>query len=394
MKIVLRDGSGTMDLKYLSEEPDRHGNMRIYFRRHGRRVRLRERPGTPEFQAEYERAFRGEAPKTEKPKSPHISWPAGSFGRLVEDYIRHGMASLGAPTRRRRRNELRAICLERFDTEPVHGNKPVAEMRAVHVRRLRDARAETPGTANDRVKALRRMFDWAMEDERIAANPAKEVKYLRAVNPAGWHTWSVEEVRQYAERHPLGTRAYLALCVFLYTGARISDARRFGRQMERGNGAELHYDEVKGSATTHKHHEIPILSPLRAALDACPSGHLTWLVTEFGKPFSEKGLGNRMRKWCDEAGLPHCSAHGLRKAGATIVAENGGTEHQLMAIYGWESAKQAAVYTKAARRKKLAQDAMPLLDLERNGSGIVALSETVPESETIRPKKRGKSKAV
>ena len=26
------------------------------------------------------------------------------------------------------------------------------------------------------------------------------------------------------------------------------------------------------------------------------------------------GLGNRMREWCDEAGLPQCAAHGLRKA--------------------------------------------------------------------------------
>jgi hypothetical protein len=34
----------------------------------------------------------------------------------------------------------------------------------------------------------------------------------------------------------------------------------------------------------------------------------------------------------DEAGLPKCSAHGLRKAGATITAENGATDRQLMAF--------------------------------------------------------------
>ena len=68
---------------------------------------------------------------------------------------------------------------------------------------------------------------------------------------------------------------------------------------------------------------------------------------------------------CDEAGLKHCSAHGLRKAGAAIAAENGATEKQLMAIFGWETMKEAARYTKAANQKKLAAEGMPLLSREQ-----------------------------
>jgi integrase len=75
-----------------------------------------------------------------------------------------------------------------------------------------------------------------------------------------------------------------------------------------------------------------------------------------------------MRQWCDEAGLPGCSAHGLRKAGATIAAENGASDRQLMAIYGWETAKQATLYTQKADRRKLAGAAMGLIRLpETNG---------------------------
>ena len=84
-------------------------------------------------------------------------------------------------------------------------------------------------------------------------------------------------------------------------------------------------------------------------------------MTAFGKPFTANGFGNWFRRRCDEAGLPHCSAHGLRKAGATIAAENGATEHQLMAMYGWESPKQAALYTRNADRKRLIGGAMHLL---------------------------------
>jgi integrase len=66
---------------------------------------------------------------------------------------------------------------------------------------------------------------------------------------------------------------------------------------------------------------------------------MVFLATQFGKPFTSNGFGNRFRKWCDDADLPHCSVHGLRKAGTTIAAENGATEHQLMAIFGRKTLK-------------------------------------------------------
>jgi hypothetical protein len=56
-----------------------------------------------------------------------------------------------------------------------------------------------------------------------------------------------------------------------------------------------------------------------------PTGDLTFLVTQYGKPFTAAGFGGWFRERCDEAGLPHCTAHGLRKAGATIAADNGYT---------------------------------------------------------------------
>ncbi|MCF1461164.1 phage integrase family protein [Agrobacterium vitis] len=64
----------------------------------------------------------------------------------------------------------------------------------------------------------------------------------------------------------------------------------------------------------------------------------------------------------EEAGLTHCSAHGLRKAGATIAAENGATEEQLKAIFGWENAKEANLYTRKAREKLIASVTMSLLN--------------------------------
>jgi hypothetical protein len=63
--------------------------------------------------------------------------------------------------------------------------------------------------------------------------------------------------------------------------------------------------------------------------------------------------------------LPHCRSYGLRKAGAVIAAENGATETQLMAIFGWKTMKKAARYTRGAS-KGLIGTAMRLLVPERS----------------------------
>ena len=107
--------------------------------------------------------------------------------------------------------------------------------------------------------------------------------------------------------------------------------------------------------------EVPILPALRDVIEASPCGDLTFLVTAAGVGFTPNGFGNWFRDRCDEAGLPECSAHGLRKAGATRAAEQGATVAQLMAIYGWSSPKQAVRYTEAANRKRLAADGVKLL---------------------------------
>jgi len=48
--------------RYVVEEPDRHGNLRHYFRvGHGPRTRIREKPGTEEFDRRYHELMRQHA---------------------------------------------------------------------------------------------------------------------------------------------------------------------------------------------------------------------------------------------------------------------------------------------------------------------------------------------
>jgi integrase/recombinase XerD len=107
--------------------------------------------------------------------------------------------------------------------------------------------------------------------------------------------------------------------------------------------------------------DIPLHPALGASIAAAKVGNLTFLITEFGKPFTANGFGNKFKDWCRQADLPHCSAHGVRKATATALAEGGATPHEIGSITGHTSLKEIERYTKAARRSGLATQGMAKL---------------------------------
>ncbi len=379
MKVRLRDNSGIRDYRFLVEDVDRHGNVRIYFRRKGQpKIRLTEMPGTAAFDAEYQRAFSGEL------KPPSASQRTAAMPQTMrwlceQYYVSAAFQSLAPSTRKVRRGILEEICQR-------SGNFRFSTMEARHVAKLRDEKAAFPEAANNRVKALRQLFAWANSPEYGYAtkNPARDVAKLRSNNPDGIRAWSEADAGRYEARHPIGTKARLAFDLLLYTGVRRSDVVRLGPQMERDG--KLVFNETKGSARIVKAHELPILPPLRQSIDATQIGHLVYLVTAFGQPRSAKAFGNWFKKRCREAGLEDLSAHGLRKLGAQRCAEAGASEHQLMALFGWSSPQQAALYTKKANRAKLEAAAAPLLEA-RIGNKSVPLFPAVASGGTIRPDK-------
>ena len=66
-------------LKYVLEDTDRHGNVRIYYRHDGRKIRLRGPTGSVEFLTVYRAASR--PVKERKPKVDHV-------GRLTKGSIK------------------------------------------------------------------------------------------------------------------------------------------------------------------------------------------------------------------------------------------------------------------------------------------------------------------
>ncbi|MBP7337669.1 site-specific integrase [Niveispirillum sp.] len=350
----LRDGTGSIRLRYLVEDTDRHGNVRLYVRRPGQpKIRLHEQPGTDAFMAEY-RAAIGGAPANAKRQKPKAKDPASLRWLCQQWYQDADFRTLSRSTQHIRRLVLDALCDQRDSQGRCLGDKPFALMEARHIRAIRDTKADTPAAANNLVGYLRLLFKWAVNTERATRNPARDVPKLTLPNPDGHHTWTPPEIAQFEAHHPIGTHARLAMAVLYYTGLRRSDAVLLGRQ-HISNGW-IRITLTKNRARKPTTIEIPLLPELAAIIDATPTtqGNLTLLTTSFGQPYGAVGFGNRFREWCNEAGLPHCSAHGLRKSRSTALAESGATERELMAWNGWHSAGEATRYTRKANQRTLA----------------------------------------
>jgi integrase len=345
----------TSKLRYVVEDVDRHGNVRIYFRRDGRKVRIHEHLDTEAFHRRYADLLKGAVepvPSDSRvPKADTLRW------LCVQFFSSPDFKRLDPRTQYTRRRIFEAM----FDEPIAPGAKetfadfPLDQITPKALRVLRDRKVDLLGAADNRVRALRKVFRWAVQQEHMATNPARDIEYIGR-GSEGWHSWTPEELEQFENRHPIGSKARLALALLTYTGTRRSDVVRLGPHHVRDGWVRFQQQKTKVTV------ELPISPALNDVIAATPIlGATTFLITEHGKPFSVAGFGNKFRGWCNEAGLPQCSAHGVRKASAARAAENGATAHQLMAMFGWLTMREAERYTREAQRKKLAADATRLL---------------------------------
>lgn len=351
-----------VDFPYLMADKDRHGNDRLYVRRAKRKIRIRETPGSPGFALAYATALDTlSRPTGQKARIPVSIAPAGTLGWLAAEYFRVGMpVKLAAKSKAARRSTIEDCLREprKPGAADLMALCPLSKLGPEHVAMLQERKADLPGAANNRHKHLSAMFTWAVKKGHLKFNPARDVKPEQYPSD-GFHTWTIAEIRQFVEHHRVGSKAVLALAILLLLGDRRQDVVQFGRQHVKDGWIKFVPKKTEHIRRTPI--EKPILPELARIIAASPCGDMTYLVTEYGQPFTANGFGNWFRKRCNEAKLPHCTAHGLRKAAATLAAEAGATDRQLMAMFGWTSSSQATTYTAAADRKRMAGDGMKLL---------------------------------
>jgi integrase len=331
---------------HLHRQVTRHGKTVWYVRiGKGPRTRIKARFGRPEFDVEYQAAVAALSAQKEKQEAAS----AGTLAWLIERYRETGAwTNLSLATRRQRENIFRPV----LDSA---GRQPFAKITTATIKAGRDRRATTPSQARHFLDAMRGLFRWAVEGKLARVDPTAGVADPPRPNSDGFPTWTQDDIAAYEARWPIGTRERVWLDILIYTGLRRGDAVRLGRQHVR-NGVATLKTEKTGTVVT-----LPIIPVLAKTLAAGPCGDLTFICGERGNPLTKESFGNLFRKACTAAGPSQRSAHGLRKAAATRAADNGATEAQLEAIFGWTGGRMAAHYTRAANRKRLSLNSMHLL---------------------------------
>jgi integrase len=334
-----------LKLKYVDCFVDRHGRSRHYFRRgHGPRIALPGLPGSAEFMDAYQAALKSVSRQHKLRRKERGA--SGTFDRLVQtyfsssEYLRLALSTQVAYRR----------VIKRFVLDENIGHRLVREMKREHVKRMIAKRAATPGAANDLLKKIRILVQFAIDSGWRSDDPTLRLKKFAG---SEFHTWSNEEIAQFERRWPIGSCERTAFALLLFTGQRRSDVVRMAwsdiaagaiRLTQRKTGAKL---------------SVPIHSDLAEALAAWSNTHDIILTTAFGKPFSANGFGNYMADKIALAGLPdRCVTHGLRKAAARRLAEAGCSANEIASITGHTTLIEVSRYTKAAEQSKLAQTAI------------------------------------
>jgi integrase len=332
---------------YLQHEKTRHGKWVWYVRKgDGPRIRIHAEFGTPEFDEQYQAVVRGEKPQ------PKARTKIGTLRWLYERY--HESAKwleLSPATRRVRENIYKNVMA-------TAGDEPFTAITQKHIEEGKDRRRLTPCAARDFLDVMRGLFRWAKEAKHVAVDPTADVKNPARRTTDGFPAWTIDDVARYEARWPAGTRQRVWLHTLLYIGCRRGDAVVLGRQHIRDG--VITFVTEKGRNKRRIEVSRRIEPELAATLAQGPTADLAFVCGEYGKPLTKESFGNDFSDACRKAGIKK-SAHGVRKLSATMWAERGATEMELMAMFGWLTPQMAALYTRSASRRKMSLNAQARL---------------------------------
>ena len=316
---------------HLQREITRHGRAVWYVRAsHGPRVRIRADYGTPEFDAEYRAALAGNPLRKVTPSNSSLAWLLARYRETV------AWSELSPATRRAREN----IFAQVLETA---GHEPFARIITATILAGKERRAATPHQARNFLDAMRGLFRWAHAAKLVKVDPTAGVGNPKRKGGDGFVAWTEEHVAAYEARWPIGTRQRVWLDVLAYTGLRRGDAVRLGRQHVR-DGVAMLKTEKSGFQTEVA---LPILPALQATLDAGPCGDLAFICGERGEPLTKESFGNVFKEACKAGWRARMRRTASARSRQHRAANNGATEAQLMAIFGWTDPKMAVPTTRA-----------------------------------------------
>lgn len=346
------------DYPFTSSFRDRHGRERWRFRRAKKTISLPGAPGSPDFEAAYRAAVEGRKiekaevrrlPTAAAPRSLRAAWRILTTATI--EWKRLGDVS--------KTNQIGIA--ERFLSTPiaegsatVYGDLPIADLERRHVKAILAKWADTPHAAGHILRLIRKLVTVALDEEWITVDPTYRLKWRPEYG--GHRAWTNDELTAFEKRWPIGSTPRLVFALALYTGQR------------RGDLVAMRWDSVTDDgisivqSKTGRALILPVHPGLSAPLADAPRTGETILVTQFGKPFSDKAIGMRMQDWTKSAGIgAGATLHGLRKTLGKLLAESGATTRELMDVLGHVDIAHAELYSREAEQKRMAASAMSKL---------------------------------
>jgi integrase len=352
--------------KYCTIATDRHGKKRIRFRAKGIDTYLPFPPLGEEFNHAYAQALAGVKEWQANIGSSRTN--PGTFDALAVSYYRSAKFTGQKPVTQ----QTYKLIIERFRAK--HGKKLIRDLKREHVNAIIGGMSKTPTAANRLLSLLNIMLRHAVDNGWLQNNPALNIKGF-SKKTDGFHSWTDKQIDAFLERHATGSKARLAFVLLLYTAQRRGDVVRMGWN-DVQNGRII----VKQSKTSVRL-EIALAESLFKEIEFIPKTQSTFLQTEFRKPFTADGFGNWFRERCDEAGLKGCSAHGLRKAAARILAEAGISADGIKSVTGHTNLKTLSIYTAAASQVALADIGIAAIQAKQSERTLSNQSEDVGQNK-------------
>jgi integrase len=276
---------------------------------------------------------------------------AGSFAAMVATYYESvEFVNLKPSSRRAYRSALDPLKRD-------HGHRSANDMpREKILKIIEEIGTRAPGMANFTQSVLHKVFAVAVERGVIKTSPL--TKRMVAYKGGTRHSWTDEELVQFEDRWPVGSRERLVFALLFYTGQRGGDVVRMSRRDIVNGHVKVKQDKTGAELN------IPIHPDLAAVIKATPSKGLTLIGDENGRPIKRPRLTALMREATKAAGLPNrCVPHGLRKAVLRVMAEKGASARQLASVSGHKTTKELDRYTAAADQPTLAAGGIGLIKM-------------------------------
>lgn len=337
----MRSRIRSVKLKGLWIHP-RHGGKYYRTRRGGKEhlTRLPDLPiDHPDFIAAWAAAARQEdAPKAYSSGTIGSTWRAAMASDLFHTFSKSYQGIIA--------RHAKAICTKA-------GPIKAAAVAERHIRAdLRDC--PTPGP---RLKAWRFWTRFCLDKGWIESDPASAIK-LRLKSGAGHPMWTRDEIAAFRKAYPIGSSARAIMELTYWTGARISDVVLIGPQHV-GRDGVLAFRQTKTGDMAYVPWSCTLPTYARgmevdrdmclASLAHIGAG-LTFLQTAQGRPRSHKAAGHVLAEACRAIEIEK-SAHGLRKARASTLAESGAAPSQIGAWTGHHSLSEIVHYTREMDRR-------------------------------------------